>query len=84
MQTVDKYVKYEYYFKTYFPFLLLETWEEISKAYRENIHSKKEKTYSNNPFWLRSLDKTETKLGLVIIQSNYILIFFSLSFEYLK
>jgi hypothetical protein len=82
VQTVDKYVKYEDYYKTNFPFLLLETWEEISKAYRENVHSKKEKTYGSIPIWFKSFDREETKLGTIIIQSNYIYSF-SLIIKYL-
>lgn len=72
MPTVEKYVNYDEYHKTIFPFLLLETWEEISKAYRDNIHSKKTKTYNNTPIWFKEIDKSKNLNGMnfLICQSK--------------
>lgn len=69
---VDKYVNYDEYYKAIFPFLLLETWEEISKAYRENLNCKKEKTYGNIPIWSKVIEINESfsDMSILTCQSN--------------
>lgn len=70
---VDKYVTYDDYHKAIFPFLLLETWEELSKAFRENLTNKKEKTYSNIPIWSKCIEKSDTfrEMSILKCQSSF-------------
>ena len=79
---VDKFKSYDDYYKTMFPLLLLETWEEITKAWRElqiiNERNEKKSYYKQQdvPILLKSVDKLEEKSCLqckFIFQSNLIL-----------
>ena len=74
MPIVDKYVNYNEYHKAIFPFLLLETWEEISRAFRDNLAKKKDKVYSNIPIWSKCIEKSETfpEMSILKCQSNLI------------
>ena len=72
MPLVEKYVNYDEYYKTIAPFLLLEIWEDLSRAYRENIHSQKPKTYNNSPIWFKQVERTNNSNvnNLLVCQSN--------------
>jgi len=74
MPIVEKYVNYDEYFKTIFPFLLLETWEEISRAYRDNLYNKKNKRYNDIPIWIKEIDKrgSYNEMNILVCQSNKI------------
>lgn len=53
---IDSYLSYEDYYKTMFPLLLAETWEEIFNEWKETKRHEM-KTYQNSPIWLKSVDK---------------------------
>ena len=71
---VDKFKSYDDYYKTMFPLLLLETWEEISNAWRENHAENERRRSSNVPIWLKAIenfDKTHRIIKFVF-QSNFL------------
>ncbi len=72
MPIVERYVNYDEYQKTMVPFLLLEIWEDISRAYRENMHSQKPKTYNNTPIWLKQVGRgnSSNSFSYLVCQSN--------------
>lgn len=68
---IDNYLSYDDYYKTMFPLLLSETWEDIFKNWRDIKNDKK--TYQNMPIWLKAVDKIDSCPDLVVLtcQSNF-------------
>lgn len=63
---IDLYVNYDDYYKAMFPLLLLETWEEITRAWKEITYLKM-KT-EERPMWLKCMER-EDKLTKITMQT---------------
>jgi superfamily I DNA and/or RNA helicase len=53
----DSFTSYSDYYKSMFPLLLLETWEEMFKEQKRKLSNSR--TYQNAPIWLRTVEKTD-------------------------
>ncbi|RNA04646.1 putative helicase senataxin [Brachionus plicatilis] len=63
---IDSYLSYDDYYKTMFPLLLAETWEEIFHEWKE-AKRHEPKRYQNSPIWLKSVDKVSRHQELMAL-----------------
>lgn len=78
---IDSYLSYEDYYKTMFPLLLAETWEEIFNEWKDSKRHEV-KTYQNSSICLKSVDKVAKHQELMeltfqsMIKKTILLVFF--------
>ncbi len=63
---VENYLSYNDYFTTMFPLLLSETWQEITRPWKEMYIKKERKTYQSMPLWLKQKDRTSDHPDLMV------------------
>ena len=70
MPMVHLYTSYDDYYKAVFPLLLLETWEELSRAFKE-LKSRNEQRTFDNPIWIKSFQLVDGfEIVALTCQSN--------------
>jgi hypothetical protein len=64
---VDTYLSYDDYFNAMFPFLLLEIWEELTRAHRESLNNINNKNENEVllPIWLKKIEKNKLNSDLI-------------------
>lgn len=63
---IDSYLSYEDYYKTMFPLLLAETWEEIFNEWKDSKRNEF-RTYQNSSILLKSVDKVSRHQELMAL-----------------
>ncbi|CAF0885667.1 unnamed protein product [Brachionus calyciflorus] len=62
---IDNYLSYKDYYKTMFPLLLSEIWEDIFRDWRETKNEIK--LYQNSPIFLKSVDRVAKHAELIAL-----------------